>query len=504
MNAEIFYLCFIKSLRRTVSCFCVLLLLATCIGSYAAVSKLLPPLSDAEVKRAVEDELTTAGEVAMYLVDIEVDDGVVELNGIVPDLQAKDRAIRLAETVRAVRAVIDRLQVQPAERKDKQILEDVRQALRTNVATDAYETDAAVNNGVVMLQGFVQSKAEKKLVEDVVKNVRGVRRIVNDIEVAARDDRSDTEIAMELRQLLKADPYVDAENVEVEVKDRTILLSGEVSSIAAKSRAVAAGELVNAGEIESEELVVKFGALKTGLVFEIGSLGPEQIEEAVEDALSYDPRVDVDEIGVSFEDGTIALAGIVRSLQAKRAAEQDAASVSGVRSVANQLRVRPVDPPDDATIERNVRESLARSLVWPDEGLTVLVRNQKVYLYGTVETHYDKLLAEDIAAGVQGVVKIQNNLQTSAKWGQKSDDEIAESVRGQLFWSPFVDSSEIIVSVADGVVELTGTVQSWYGSKAAVENAFQGGAKTVVNHLTIKGEQQEQRFERYEYPFVIP
>jgi osmotically-inducible protein OsmY len=54
-----------------------------------------------------------------------------------------------------------------------------------------------------------------------------------------------------------------------------------------------------------------------------------------------------------------------------------------------------------------------------------------------------------------------------------------------LFWSPFVDSDDVTVSVEAGVATLTGSVDSLGEYNAARENAFEGGAITVINKLEL-------------------
>jgi osmotically-inducible protein OsmY len=44
-----------------------------------------------------------------------------------------------------------------------------------------------------------------------------------------------------------------------------------------------------------------------------------------------------------------------------------------------------------------------------------------------------------------------------------------------LWWSPFVDSDDVNVTVDDGVVTLTGAVDSWSEYNAAANNAYEGG-----------------------------
>jgi osmotically-inducible protein OsmY len=133
------------------------------------------------------------------------------------------------------------------------------------------------------------------------------------------------------------------------------------------------------------------------------------------------------------------------------------------------------------------------------------------HLYGTVDNYFEKALADDVAAVVDGVAIVENALQVrSTDWvgydpfldgpylygfdwydytpprTWAPDAQIADDIESQLWWSPFVDSADVSVEVDDGVATLTGSVGSWSEYEAARENAYQGGAVWVDNNLTIE------------------
>jgi len=70
------------------------------------------------------------------------------------------------------------------------------------------------------------------------------------------------------------------------------------------------------------------------------SRSDERIREDLNDRLTYDWRVDATDIEAKVSNGEVTLNGAVDSRQAKRCAEDIADSVSGVRHVQNNLRVR--------------------------------------------------------------------------------------------------------------------------------------------------------------------
>jgi osmotically-inducible protein OsmY len=90
-----------------------------------------------------------------------------------------------------------------------------------------------------------------------------------------------------------------------------------------------------------------------------------------------------------------------------------------------------------------------------------------------------------VASKVKGVAEIKNNLKVYETWRWKTDWEIKEDIEDELFWSPFVDSNEVRVSVKDGVATLTGVVDTWRERGAAADNAYDDGAKEVRNYLRV-------------------
>jgi len=68
----------------------------------------------------------------------------------------------------------------------------------------------------------------------------------------------------------------------------------------------------------------------------------------------------------------------------------------------------------------------------------------------------------------------------------KHDLRIKMDVKWELSMSPHLDADHIHVIVRDGVVTLRGSVEDQAAFDAATQNAIEGGAKKVINLLTIE------------------
>ena len=66
------------------------------------------------------------------------------------------------------------------------IREDIQKALENNPDVDGSDIEARIQNGEVVLTGSVKEERERTLIEDMVKNLQGVRTVQNEIEAESR------------------------------------------------------------------------------------------------------------------------------------------------------------------------------------------------------------------------------------------------------------------------------------------------------------------------------
>lgn len=118
------------------------------------------------------------------LLEYEVDDGVVVLNGRTPGLGHKRLAGVLAWWVPGSRDVVNGIEVTPDEEdSDAEITDAVRLALEKDVFVDAGQIRVSTRNREVTLDGLVPKPAEKDMAERDAWYVFGVDRVVNRLGV---------------------------------------------------------------------------------------------------------------------------------------------------------------------------------------------------------------------------------------------------------------------------------------------------------------------------------
>ncbi|MCF8109134.1 MAG: BON domain-containing protein [Desulfohalobiaceae bacterium] len=467
-------------------------------------------LTDPDITMAVERELLHDPGVEAQRIDVETEQGLVTLSGMVNNILARDRAARVARTVKGVRQVVNDIEVQYSGLTDQTIRESVKTALYHDPATESYEVEVAVEDGRVVLSGRVESRQEKVLAATVAKGVQGVRELENRIETEQPAVRSDTEIQKEIEQALKWNALVDSGAVSVRVEDRTVFLKGRLESAAEKNQVLQQAWTRGAQEVNIQELQVVVGqetdAAEPGI-----QASDRTISSALEQKLDAHPRLKQSAVEVLVQDGVVTLFGETETLKAKMDASLLAGNTSGVWRVTNQIRVRPETMPSDAAIAENVKAALLRDPYVEKDQVSVTVDNGRVTLSGKVDTVFERGQAQDAAARISGVIALDNNLavagtpayhfdpyvdedwyfedytwETPPAASAKPDWELYEDIRQELWWSPFVDSQQVNVSVDSGVATLSGVVDTMDERAAARSNAFEGGAIAVENNLTVK------------------
>lgn len=471
------------------------------------------PFQDPAITAAVERQLYKDPGIDAREVKVATRDGIVELTGAVSDLLTKERAWRIAQTVRGVRSVSDRLTVNAPPREDARIEDDVATALALNAATASLPVRATSAQGMVTLTGKAHSWQEEQVAEWVAKGVRGVRGVENRIEVDYLAERTDPEIRADVESRLRWDALLDHRLLAVRVTDGAVSLAGHVGSAAEKWRAASDAWVNGVTSVDESGLDVRAWAERPGLVVHrYPRLSDQEIARAIEDAARYDPRVDPSTIEPQVRAGFVTLRGIVRSLQAKRAAEALARHTVGVVQVMNVIQVRSQLPLEDEDKAQRIRAALAIDPMTEQADIGVEVVDGEAILSGRVDNLYVAAEADRIAAAVHGIRQVTDRLQApNASVGYayrrsigafgshfdswmsgprnvsgRSDGEIGCDIERELARSAFVDVADVTVTVQDGAATLTGTVDSWKERSAATDRALEAGATAVYNALQVE------------------
>lgn len=144
---------------------------------------------------------------------------------------------------------------------------------------------------------------------------------------------------------------------------------------------------------------------------------------------------------------------------------------------------------DDSTITAKVKAALVDHESIKSTDISVKTDQKVVTLSGFVESQAQAEEAVKVAKGVEGVTSVSDKLhvrdskETSVK-GYAGDTAITSEVKAKLLADDIVPSRKVKVETTDGVVQLSGTVDSQAQSDRAESIAKAiDGVKSVKNDL---------------------
>lgn len=214
----------------------------------------------------------------------------------------------------------------------------------------------------------------------------------------------------------------------------------------------------------------------------------DEIRSGVFEEIARNPRIKGSEIGVIVKDGAVTLNGMVLTLDEKMCAEHAVKRLRGVRAIANDIEVKL--PKEMRKADEGIAEQIGRLLTWYSS-----LRNMDVYadvndgrvtLNGEVDFLYQKALAAERVAELEGVSSVSNQIKIRRKHGIDAN-EVKRQITTALHRHANIEASQIRVSVDDGKVILEGAVDT-YHERGLVDEAVRatGGVREIIDHLTVK------------------
>jgi len=318
-------------------------------------------------------------------VNVSTENGVVTLRGTVDSETARTRAVAIAREVDGVTNVQDQLRVDTAmataDPNRPRVAED--QPTGTTGGTDTtrpgwittkiqaqyfihpeikpWNIDVTTaNNGVVTLEGEVDSDDDKAEAVRIARSTEGVSRVEDRLRVrgeaatatpdAATVERPDVWLTAKVQSKYFLDDEVKGRDIDVTTNNGVVTLTGRVDNEAEKRQALAlarntAGvkQVVDRLEVGAGEAETARGAAEKERLDPVSDLSrpDEWITMKIQSKYFLDTDVKGHEINVDTVKGVVTLKGSVASAAQKSQAEQIAKDTEGVIRVVNQLTVGP-------------------------------------------------------------------------------------------------------------------------------------------------------------------
>ena len=376
------------------------------------------------------------------------------------------------------------------EMTDKQIVD----AVRKKSAVDGIDTaDVLVFSikGIVTLDGAVLSLADEHRMRRIAIGVRGVRGVVNQLEVKP-SSLTDIEIKAAATEQLVQNTATDAYEVCVQVKDGRVFLSGQVESLAEKQLAAeVVSELRGVREIESK-IKINDSALRTD----------REMRAEIVERMTRDVWIDEQLLEVEVERGVVRVQGKVVSAELKDrlgilawTAGTKSVDVEAVE-IDPSLNVVPKRRQPSTQLDFEVRDALQQSLRLDPRvdlrELDVKVEMGVVLLAGTVGDLQSKRAAVETARNVVGVTNVIDKLEIE-HLPAVADSDIEKRLGKAFARTATFRYDGITTQVKSGVVKLSGSVPSQYQRRRAEAIAYSlAGVLEVNNTIAIDNPKSDQ------------
>ena len=182
----------------------------------------------------------------------------------------------------------------------QQIRRDFFKRLEKEQDFGGYNLDLEVIAGVVTARGSVSSAVSKARVSEIAASLKGVSRVINEVEVVASAQGAthgisvaDLIIERTRRELTK-----ESYSLKVALEGNDIVLKGTVDTLSGSQKIVQIAQSVAPGSLVRNQLIVKEEVLTDN-----------ELRSRVLKALALDPQIQVNDLTIRAENGVIHIAG---------------------------------------------------------------------------------------------------------------------------------------------------------------------------------------------------
>lgn len=216
--------------------------------------------------------------------------------------------------------------------------------------------------------------------------------------------KTDAELRDDVLAEIEWEPSVEGGEIGVTAHSGVVTLTGRVKNFFEKTEAMQAARRVAGVTAIADELDVPWD-LKEGPT-------DTDIAESARRALSANVSAMADQVQVIVEEGRVRLEGEVKWQFQRVAAERTVASVRGVRSVTNALRIA-AQPANTGQIKAKIENAFKRRADLDASRITVRSDEYTVILEGSVPAVYERDAAERAAWSAAGVRVVDNRIRVN-------------------------------------------------------------------------------------------
>jgi osmotically-inducible protein OsmY len=209
------------------------------------------------------------------------------------------------------------------------------------------------------------------------------------------------------------------------------------------------------------------------------------IQQDVLEELSWDPHINVSDIGVSVKEGVVTLTGLVDNYLVRLAAQNAALRVKGAHAVANDIEVRLHTSAErtDSDLALAALYALKWDAAIPTDKIDITVSHGYVTLRGEVEWPFQREAAERAIRRLAGIKGVTNWVTVAIR---ATSGDIKQKIEKALVRNAETDAHHITVEVHGHAATLKGHVRSFAEKLAAERTALSApGIASVDNEIKI-------------------
>jgi osmotically-inducible protein OsmY len=194
--------------------------------------------SDLQIQSDVMDQLKFDPLLNSAQIGVAVKDGLVTLSGYVDTYYKKIKAEDAVKKIIAVRGLVEGLQVgmSPVYKKsDGDIALATLSVLKQHTSIPDENIKIKVEDGIITLEGQVDWYYQRKLAEEAIQGLAGIRGIVNNLII--KSVVTSENIKKRIIDAFQRNALVDASKLSVEIIGTKAILRGNARSYAEKQDA---------------------------------------------------------------------------------------------------------------------------------------------------------------------------------------------------------------------------------------------------------------------------